>query len=462
MNLHGKEGNLTEAEVLRQEPLFSGAMLRRLILPLVVEQFLAIAIGMADTMMVTSVGEAAVSGVSLVDSINILVIQIFSALATGGAVVASQYLGRRDEYGACRAAKQLLYAVTAVAMVLTAICLLFREHLLRLVFGAIEADVMQAAVTYLMITAASYPLVAIYNAGAALFRSMGNSKVSMLASLLVNAVNIGGNALFIFGFQMGVAGAGLATFISRIVAAGIMLFLISQPTHTIFISKAFKPEVEWPILRNILKIGIPTGLENGMFQAGKLMVSALVSSLGTSAIAANAIANSIGSLPNIPGNAIGLALITVMGQCMGAKQPEQGAKYTKQLMGICYASLLGTGVLLFLIAGPLVGQFGLSPEATAMAVEVLQWHAVCSAIFWSPSFALPCALRAAGDAKFTMVVSMFSMFAFRVFFSYALVWFTPLGLLGVWIAMFADWVCRDIFFVARFFRGKWKSIQLIP
>lgn len=436
-------------------------MLRRLIIPLVVEQFLAIAIGMADTMMVTSVGEAAVSGVSLVDSINILVIQIFSALATGGAVVASQYLGRRDEYGACRAAKQLMYAVTAVALVLTGICLLFREHLLGLVFGAIEADVMESALIYLLLTAGSYPFLAMYNAGAALFRSMGNSKVSMLASMLMNAINIAGNAVFIFGYGMGAAGAGLATLISRVVAAAIMLFLISRPTHTIFISDLFRPEAEWPMLKNILKIGIPTGMENGMFQAGKLMVASLVSSLGTSAIAANAIANSIGSLPNIPGNAIGLALITVMGQCMGAQEPEQGAKYTKNLVGLCYLCLLGTGVLLFFIAGPLVGCFDLTAEATAMAVEVLKWHAVCSAIFWPPAFALPCALRAAGDAKFTMVVSMFSMFTFRVFLSYALVWFTPLGLLGVWIAMFADWVCRDAFFLTRFFRGRWKGIQLI-
>lgn len=450
-----------EEEQLAKPALFSGSMLRRLILPLVVEQFLAIAIGMADTMMVTSVGEAAVSGVSLVDSINILIIQVFSALATGGAVVASQYLGRRDEYGACRAAKQLLYAITAVSLILTAACLLLRERLLALVFGAIDAQVMDAALIYLLLTAASYPFLAIYNAGAALFRSMGNSKVSMLTSLLINAINIGGNALLIFGFRMGVAGAGLATLFSRVVAAGIMLFLISRPTHTIFISDMFRPEAEWPMLKSILKIGIPTGLENGMFQAGKLMVSSLIASLGTSAIAANAIANSIGSLPNIPGNAIGLALITVMGQCMGAGQPEQGAIYTKRLLKFCYLSLLGTGVLLFFTAGPLVACFDLSPEATAMAVEVLQWHAVCSALLWSPAFALPCALRAAGDAKFTMVVSMFSMFTFRVFLSYALVWYTPLGLLGVWVAMFADWVCRDGFFLVRFYRGRWRTKQVI-
>lgn len=425
------------------------------------EQFLAIAIGMADTVMVTSVGEAAVSGVSLVDSINLLVIQVFSALATGGAVVTSQYLGHQDARGACRAAKQLLYAVFAAALVLTAVCLLTREHLLRLIFGAIDADVMDSALVYLLLTAASYPLVALYNAGAALFRSMGNSRVSMLVSLVVNLVNVAGNAVFIYGIPLGAAGAGLGTLLSRVAAAGIMLFLICQPSHPVFISQVWKPEFEPAMLKRILRIGIPSGLENGMFQMGKLLVASLISSLGTAAIAANAISNSIGSLPNIPGNAIALSLITLMGHSIGAGRPEEGARYARRLMGLSYLCLFGADVLLFLGVGPLVSCFDLSPEASSMAVQVLQWHAVCSALFWTPAFVLPCGLRAAGDAKFPMAVSIFSMFSFRVLLSHALVWYTPLGLLGVWIAMFSDWVCRDVFFLTRFLRGRWKRMTLI-
>ena len=450
-----------DAPAQHSSPLFSVADLRRLILPLAAEQFLAIAIGMADTAMVTSVGEAAVSGVSLVDSINTLVIQVFSALATGGAVVAAQYLGRRDTYGACRAAKQLLYAATAVAAALAAVCLLFRQHLLRLIFGTIEPDVMEAALVYLLLTAASYPFLAIYNAGAALFRSMGTSKFSMLASILMNLVNIAGNAIFIYGLGLGAAGAGLGTLISRIAAAAIMLFLICQPSHAIFISELWKPEFEAPMLKNILRIGIPTGLENGMFHIGKLLVASLVSSLGTAAIAANAIANSLCTIPNIPGAAISLSLTTVMGQCMGAGQPDQGARYTKQLMRLYYLCMLGTGILQFFSAQPLVELFHLSPEATAMAVQALKWHGVCSALFWAPAFSLPAALRAAGDAKFPMVISILSMFTFRVFLSYALVWFTPLGLLGVWLAMFADWLCRAVCFLIRFAQGRWRTLRVI-
>lgn len=422
---------------------------------------MAIAIGMADTIMVTSVGEAAVSGISLVDSLNLLVIQVFSALATGGAVVTSQYLGHREPQNACRAAKQLLYAVSSTALVLTILCLLTREHLLKLIFGTIQADVMEAALVYLLLTAVSYPLMAIYNAGAALFRSMGNSKVSMLVALVVNLVNVAGNALFIYGLGMGAAGAGLGTLLSRVVAAGSMLFLICQPGHPIFISQIHKPEFDAAMLRRLLRIGIPSGLENGMFQAGKLMVASLISSLGTAAIAASAIANSIGSLPNIPGNAMGLALITLVGHSIGAGRPEEGARCVRRLMGMSYLCLLGTGLVLFLGAGPLVALFDLSPEATAMAVQVLQWYGICSALLWSPAFVLPCGLRAAGDAKFPMAVSIFSMFTFRVFLSHALVWYTPLGLLGVWIAMFSDWICRDVFFLLRFLRGKWNTIALL-
>ena len=455
-----KEEIITNTE-LQERPLFSSTDLRRLILPLVVEQFLAIAIGMADTVMVTSVGEAAVSGVSLVDTISLLIIQVFSALATGGAVVASQYLGRQDECGACRAAKQLLYAVTGVALFLTGLCLLAREHLLFFIFGQIEPAVMDSALSYLLLTAASYPFLAIYNAGAALFRSMGNSKISMFASMVMNAVNVAGNAVFIYGFDMGAAGAGLGTLLSRVAAAAIMLILTCQPTQILFIHQVWKPEWESGMLKSILKVGIPLGLENGVFYGGKLLVASLISSLGTAAIAANAIANSLSTLPNIPGTSIGLATITVMGQCMGARQPEQGALYTKKLLRLSSLCIGAICVFLLIAATPLVTLFDLSPAATEMAIQIVRLFALFSIFFWVPAFGLPYSLRAAGDAKFTMTVSMFSMVLFRVALSYVLVWVTPLGLIGVWLAMFTDWICRSIFFALRFAGGKWKNLTVI-
>ena len=440
-------------------PLFSADALRRLIIPLVVEQFLAMTIGMADTIMVTSVGEHAVSGVSLVDNISTLLINVFSALATGGAVVAAQYLGSRDEENACSAAKQLFYAIATLSVATMAVCLLFREPILRLVFGHLDDNVMEAAMTYFLLTAISYPLLAIYNAGAALFRAMGNSKVSMLASLLMNIVNIGLNAILIYGVGIGVAGAGFGTLFSRLAGAVLMTWLICQSGHRIHIDHLLHFEFRGQLVKKILRIGVPNGLENGMFQIGKLLVLGLVTPLGTSATAANAIANSVAGVVNVPGNAISLSLITVVGQCMGAGDSKQAVGYTKKLMAIVYLAMGSLSVLLFFFAAPVVGLFGLTPGAAAMAIQVLRWCAVFDLIFWPMSFSLPNALRASGDAKFTMIVSMCSMWIFRIGFSYLLV--PQIGLLGVWVAMFIDWIVRAVVFLIRFLNGRWKTKTVI-
>lgn len=433
-------------------------------------------VGMADTVMVTSAGEAAVSGVSLVDSINILLIQIFAALSTGGAVVVSQYLGRQDRENAQRAAKQLLYAVGGLSLGLTAFALLLREHLLRFIFGSISDAVMDSAVKYFIATALAYPFIAIYNAGAALFRAMGNSKVSMVNSAIVNAVNIGVNALLIFGFQMGALGAGIGTLVSRVVAAVVILFLLQRPDCPLRSERLFHPELQWGMVKRILSIGIPNGLENGIFQVGKLVILGLVTSFDVgvdlavvgSAVAANAICNSICSVINVPGQAMGMAMVTVVGQCMGAGEPDQAASYAKKLLGVAYLSMGVLNVALFLFAGPLTGLFNLEPASRVMAEEILRWNAVFAATIWPASFALPNALRAAGDARFTMVVSMCSMFLFRVCLSYVLgsdqlfgLPMAGLHLLGVWLAMYVDWMVRASFFTARFLRGKWKTIHVI-
>ena len=452
-----------QAQTMPRDPekatLFSADALRRLIIPLVVEQFLAMTIGMADTIMVTSVGEHAVSGVSLVDNISTLLINVFSALATGGAVVAAQYLGSRDEPNACAAAKQLFYAIGALSAATMAVCLLFREPILRLVFGALDADVMEAAMTYFLLTAISYPLLAIYNAGAALFRAMGNSKVSMLASLLMNIVNIGLNAILIYGAGIGVAGAGFGTLFSRLAGAVVMTWLICQSGPRLHIEHLLRFEFRGQLVKKILRIGIPNGLENGMFQIGKLLVLGLVTPLGTSATAANAIANSVAGVVNVPGNAISLSLITVVGQCMGAGDAKQAVGYTRKLMAIVYLSMGTLSVLLFFFAAPVVGLFGLTPAAAAMAIQVLRWCSVFDLLSWPMSFSLPNALRASGDARFTMIVSMCSMWIFRIGFSYLLV--PQIGLLGVWVAMFIDWIVRSVVFLIRFLSGRWKTKTVI-
>ena len=445
---------------LKNPELFPPKAMGRLIWPLMVEQLLAILIGMADTVMVSNAGEAAVSGVSLVDTLNIVLINLFSALATGGAVVAAQYIGRRDEKSACASAKQLMYASLALSVFLAAVAAIFHKPLLRGIYGSIDDDVMASAQIYFLLSAASYPFLAIYNSGAALFRSMGNSRVSMMISMLMNLINIGGNALLIYGFSLGAAGAALASLAARAAAALMITVLIVKPKYQIHIDALFRPELRWDMVRNILKIGIPNALENSMFQIGKIMTMGLVSAMGTAAIAANAIANSIAGISGIPGSAICLGVVTVMGQCVGARDYEQAVYYTKRLMALAYLCLAAADLLVFCFAGRLIPLFGLSPQAAASAEDILRVFALFNAAFWVPSFVMPAALRAAGDARGTMIISALSMWIFRVGCSYLFVFF-GMGVQSVWAGMYVDWLVRGIVFITRFARGKWKKIRVI-
>lgn len=448
-------------ESVQAKPLFSTRALCALILPLMVEQLLAVTVGMADTMMVSRVGEAAVSGISLVDSVNVLLIQVFAALATGGAVVVSQYLGRRDRQSACAAARQLIWITALLATVIGAVVLVGNRWILQFVFGRVEPAVMENAMTYFWLSALSYPFIAVYNAGAALFRSMGNSKVSMMTSFIINIINIGGNAILIYGFHWGTAGAGTATLVSRAVAAVVMVVLLHHRNNPVYLEGLLRPYLDRKLAGSILKVGIPNGVENGMFQVGKLLVAGLISSFGTSAIAANAICNNLGSISNIPGAAIGLGMVTVVGQCVGARDHAQARRYTKLLLGWTYAVMTLTNLAVMLLAEPLIGMYHVGAETNRMAFEVMAVYCILCAVVWPLSFTTPNALRAAGDARFTMTVSMFSMWIFRIGFSYILGSWMQMGLFGVWLAMEIDWVVRALFFTIRFLGKKWEKSNVI-
>ena len=444
-----------------QAPLFTKRALFTLIWPLLLEQTLSVTMGMADTLMVAGVGEAAVSSVSLVDTLNVLIIQILSALATGGAVIASQYLGRRDTENACRSAAQL-YSVLGISTVVVGIvCMLLSRPILRGVFGSIDEDVMRFAQQYFLISAVSYPFIGLYNGGAALFRAQGNSRISMLASLVMNVINIAGNALLIYGFGMGVIGAALATLIGRVFAAVFILWQNQNLSNPLRVQELADLKPRSQPIRQILSLGIPSGLENGMFQIGKLCVSSLTSTLGTSAIAANAVANSVSTLANIPGNTMSLAMIPVIGQCLGAGDKKQAKHYSVTLLGIAIGGLAVANALVFVLMPEIVTWFNLSAEASVLCTTVVHMFNVASVFFWATSFTLPNALRAGGDAKYTMTVSIISMWLFRVILSYVFVLQFQLGLAGVWLGMFCDWVFRSICFLIRFVRGKWMNHKVI-
>ncbi len=436
-------------------PLFSQRDLLRLVGPLLVEQLLAVTVGMADTMMVSRCGEAAISGVSLVDMINNLIIVLFAALATGGAVVVSQYLGAKEQKHANASSGQLILLSALLGVGVGVFCFVLARPMLRLCYGSIEADVLDAGVLYLKITALSYPFLALYNAGAALFRSMGNSKISMQISVLMNIINIVGNAVCIFGLKMGVDGVAWPSVLSRAVAAVLILNRCYQKGHMLTVPKTIR--LDGRMAKRILGIGIPSAFENSLFQAGRILVVSMISTFGTVQIAANAVANNLDGMGCIPGQAIGLAMITVVGRCVGAGDNEQTVFYTRKLLLWAYISMgiFNGGILLFL--KPLVGIYALSGETMALAILLVQIHAGSGLFLWPASFVLPNALRAANDVKFTMVVSVLSMAIWRLGFSYLLCVRMGWGAVGVWIAMVIDWVCRVICFVARMKSGAWKT-----
>ena len=441
--------------------MFTRKDIVRLMVPLVIEQVLAVAIGMADTMMVSSCGEAAVSGVSLVDSINVLLINIFSALATGGSIICAQYIGRDDHANANASAKQLIVATFLISAAIMIICLFGNAPILSVVFPNTEKSVMNNCITYFFWSAISYPFLGVYNAGAALFRSMGNSRITMIISLAMNLLNICGNAILIFGCGMGVAGAAIATLASRIFGAVIILYLLRWRSHGITLDSLIHWRLDFKMIRTILKIGIPNGLENGMFQIGKILVQGLVASFGTVAIAANAVGNSIASMATIPGAAVGLGMITIVGQCIGAKRYDEAKRYMFRLTGLAYVLMIFVNIILFLLLNPLIGLFNLSAETASITSVLLIYHGIMSSILWPMAFTLPNGLRAANDVKYTMLVSVISMWACRIGLSYILASFLNLGVLGVWIAMTIDWAVRIIFFLGRVISGKWKKKEVI-
>lgn len=438
--------------------LFSNADLKRLIFPLIVEQILAVSVGMVDTMMVSSVGEAATSGVSLVDMINILFINIFAAVSTGGAVVASQYLGQKRRDRACQSADQLIIITGILSVVIMILCTAFRKEFLQLLYKGIAEDVMRNARIYLVISAVSYPFLSIYNSCAALFRSMGNSKISMQASIIMNVLNVIGDSLFIFVFHWGVAGAAIASLISRMAACFILLVRLRNRNLDIYIGSNFK--LNRRMIKQILHIGIPGGIENSIFQLGRVLVVGIIAMFGTTQIAANAVANNLDGMGVLPGQAMNLAMITVVGRCVGAGDFDQAQFYARKMMKITYLinALCCIGVILTM---PLTLRlYGLSQETLRLGATLVLIHDGCAVLIWPASFCLANVLRAANDVKFPMCVSIMSMIVFRIGFSFVLAVGLEMGAVGVWWAMIADWIVRSAFFVWRFVSGKWKTFYL--
>ncbi len=431
-------------------------------IPVMIEQLLNSLMGMADTMMVSLVGSAAMSAVSLVDSINVLVIQVFAALATGAAIICSQYLGKGDTSGANRAARQIFLTVLVISVGLTVIGLLFTRPLLRFVFGEVEQAVMDNSIIYFVITVLSYPFIALFNAGAAFYRSGGDSKFPMVVSTASNILNVIGNAILIFGCGLGVEGAAISTLLSRIFCAVVVLaYLSREGKHPIVLKSYCSIRPDWHLIGMVLAVGIPSGIENGMFQFGKLAIQSTVSTLGTVNIAAQAMAIIFENLNGIAGIGVGIAMMTVVGQCIGAGKREEARYYICKMTLYAEFVIIVTCLLVCLLSRPVMLLAHMETESVEICFRMLLAITIVKPIVWTLSFIPAYGMRAAGDVRFSMLVSTITMWCCRVALSIFLMRTTSVGPMGVWIGMFADWTVRGCIFAGRYLSGAWQKKQLL-
>ena len=445
----------------QQQHLFTNKMLRALLVPIIMEQLLNALMGTVDTMMVSNVGSAAISAVSLVDSINVLIIQAFSALAAGGTIICTQYLGQKNHEMANKSARQALFIITAISVFIVVLGLAFRAPLLSFIFGKVDADVMENSMVYFFYTVLSYPFIALYDAGASIFRAQENTRGPMVISIISNVMNIVGNGILIWVFHMGVAGAAISTLVSRIFCAVVVLYQLRKNRQPIVVRDYLKIRPDGKMIGRILALGIPSGIENSMFQLGKIIVLSLVSTFGTYAIAANAVSNAIALFQILPGMAITLAITPVISRCVGAGDYEQAKYYNKKLMLITYVSMTAMVLFIFSLLPFILNAYNLSDLTAKTTADIIHFHGIGAIFIWPVAFSLPATFRAAGDAKACMYISSISMWIFRIGFSYVLGKYMGMGVFGIWVAMVIDWVFRAMCFVIRYFKGSWKKNAIV-
>jgi len=451
----------TAAEKNRNDHLFSNGKLFRILIPIIAEQILTALMGTMDIMMVSNVGPAAISAVSLVDSVNILFIQMFAALTAGGAIVCAHYVGMKDRENTVHAAEELLLIVLLISSVISVLFLLIRNPLLRFVFGSVDPDVMAGAETYFFYTALSYPFIALFNAGSSIFRAGENTRLPLRAAVLANILNIFGNAVCIFLLHWGVAGAAIPTLVSRMFGAFYVLYFLRKPHQTISITdyKSIRPDMN--CIRRILSLGIPNGIENSMFQFGKLAIQSTVSTMGTISIAAQAMTNSLESLNGIAGVGMGIGIMNIVGECLGARRKDEAVYYIKKLTLVSELVVTFSCILFFLLTKPITALAGMKPESAAMCFSMMKWITVMKPLAWTLAFTPAYGMRAAGDVKFSMTVSCISMWVNRVALCIFLVRCFHMGPMAVWIGMFTDWSVRAVVFSFRFMHRKWLRHRVV-
>lgn len=438
--------------------IFSNHALLLLIIPVIAEQFLTSLMGLADSMMVSNVDDYSLGAVQLVDSINILVNQAFSALATGGVVICSNFIGQKNIDKAKEAARQVLLSAFVLSFSIMFICLFFRNAILSTVFGQVEDALMAEARVYFFITILSFPGIALYNSGAAIYRAQGNTRRPLVISIICNFVNIVGNAVFIYVFGLGVAGAALSTFLSRWLSAIVVFIYLHKQNQMISIRdyKSIRPNGY--LIKRVLSLGIPNGIENSMFQFGKLVIQSTVSTMGTVAITAQAMTNIMENVNGVAACGVGIGLMTVVGQSLGAGRKDEARYYIKKLAVWAEIAIITSCLFVYLLRAPITSLGGMNEESAKLCMYMCGWITIVKPLFWVPSFLPAYGMRAAGDVRFSMILSVISMWCVRVGVTLGLVYiFDFVSPMAVWCGMFSDWFVRGVFFAIRFASGKWLS-----
>ncbi|MCD8202012.1 MAG: MATE family efflux transporter [Clostridia bacterium] len=462
-------------KVKKQKPkytLFTGKALLFLILPIVIEQIFSTSLGVFDGMMVSSIGSSAGNAVSNVDDINNLIIQLFAAFATGGVIVTSQFIGAKKIDEANRSAKQVVVLVVLVALALCVLCLALNGPLLSLFFSKknVGEETFRYQKQYFYITAASFPFIGLFNVNAALLRAQRKSRVTMISAGISLVVNVGLNALFIYVFNWEVIGAAAATLISRIVPAAYTTYLITRKDRLVHIKIFEKFRFDGKLVRRILAIAVPAGIENCLFQLGKVFTSSFVNNgyyygvtVDGANIEANAnsIAKSLNNYASVVGGGVGTSVLTVIGQAVGAGDPEQVKYYMKRMFLIGYiANAVAVAVIMGCARPMAYNMYGYADEAKELAVQLLYFCLSIQFVTYPLSFITPNILKATSDARYVMWGAIASMLIVRVGLCWFLVSWNKgphLGAFGYWIAMCSDWVVRSIIFLSRLLSGRWRK-----
>ena len=430
--------------------------------PLLTEQFLQLVVGLADAMIGSHAGEAAISGISLVATIYAVFLFAFNALGVGGSVIISQYLGSGQEKKADETGAQLYRLSALFSIICMVITLIFGRTILHGLYWKVTPEVMQAAETYLYILSFSLPLNALYNAGAAIFKSNGLTRTTMYITVGINLINIVGDLLGVFVLHAGVAGVAWPTTISWGVAMAVITWLCMQKKAgktTLRLSEVLRRD---PVIeKQILSVAIPNVVENSLFQASKVVLAGVIATFGTTQLAANGIGQTIWNLSAMIGLAVGAVYTTVIGHTTGAGDMEASEYYLYKLTRITVVLSTLWNLALTLSLPLYMDFYSTTPEVRALVISTTVLHNIFTAFVSPLAQSMPCGFKAAGDVRYPMVTSLVCTCGIRVAFTFLLGVWLQMGLMGYMWAMCIDWSVKAVLMVIHAARGSWKNKQII-